>query len=149
MRISKKTDYALRTLLDLTIHKDEGIITIADIARRQDIPQKFLEQILLQFKGAGMVASRRGQKGGYFLAESPEKISLATVVQLMEGSLSQLGCVSGSEQSGNKCDNTCPFREVWGDIKDYIVDKLEGITMQDMYDRSQELKGRKNIDFNI
>lgn len=149
MRITYKTDYALKTLLDLAVHKDNGVAQVADIAKRQDIPEKFLEQILLILKRAGFVASKRGQKGGYFLAMEPAKITLAAVVRLTEGFLSPITCVS--RHSYSKCDDehVCPFCEVWADIRDYVEKKLEGLTISDMCDRRMEILDSKPLEYVI
>ena len=75
------------TVMDLAMYRNTGVIKVADIARRQSIPQKFLEQILLLLKGAGIVTSRRGSKGGYLLTRPASEISLASIVRLTEASL--------------------------------------------------------------
>ena len=149
MRVTHKTDYALKTLLDLAINRSNGVVQVADIAKRQDIPAKFLEQILLTLKRAGFVASKRGQKGGYYLAMEPSKITLAAVVRLTEGFLSPITCVS--RHSYTRCDDEplCPFCEVWADIRDYVEEKLEGLTISDMCDRKLEISGSKALEYVI
>lgn len=149
MRVTHKTDYALKTLLDLAINRNSGVVQVADIARRQDIPVKFLEQILLILKRAGFVASKRGQKGGYYLAMEPSRITMAAVVRLTEGFLSPITCVS--RHSYSKCDDEpmCPFCEVWADIRDYVAGKLEGLTISDMCDRKLEITGSKALEYVI
>ena len=84
MKISSRSRYALLTVLDLTIQRSAGVSKVHDIARRQQIPQKFLEQILLVLKSGGLVASKRGAKGGYRLKKEPETISVADVLALTE-----------------------------------------------------------------
>jgi Rrf2 family protein len=148
MKISRKTDYALKTVLDLALH-DRQVVAGPEIARRQDIPIKFLEQILLVLKGAGMVASRRGKKGGYLLTKRPSKITLASVVRLSEGSLSLapnagefIGPVTAAEVES-------PLREVWADIDDFIAAKLEELTVQSLCDRVEERSGARGIQYVI
>ena len=139
MKTSSKTDYALKTILDLAMNRKEGVIRIADIARRQDIPPKFLEQILLLLKGAGIVESRRGAQGGYLLAKNPSKITLASIVRLTENFFT----------STPNTENPSPFREVWSDIGEYITNTLERATMQDMCDRASEIQQKKALDYVI
>ena len=149
MRVSYKTDYALKTLLDLTLNADSGVVQVSEIARRQDIPAKFLEQILLMLKRAGFVASKRGQKGGYYLAMAPAKITLAAVVRLTEGYLSPITCVSKHCYSLCADEGVCPFREVWTEIRDYTTRKLEKLTIQDMCERAAEISGNKILNYVI
>lgn len=139
MRISSKTDYALKTVLDLAMHRNEGPIRVADIADRHRIPVKFLEQILITLKGSGIVASRRGAKGGYILAVPPSKIKLAAIVQLTEDSLlsGSARARTGGRNSGDSQES--PFDELWTDINDYITAKLEEATMADMCKRAKML----------
>jgi len=85
MRVTYKGDYALKTILDLALHYERGPVTIHDLARRADIPIKFLEQILLNLKRGGFVQSRRGKIGGYFLARPPAGIKLGEVVRFIDG----------------------------------------------------------------
>jgi Rrf2 family protein len=148
MKISRKTDYALKTVLDLALH-DQQVVPGPDIARRQDIPLKFLEQILLALKGAGVVTSRRGKNGGYLLAKRPSKITLASVVSLSEGSLSLLPNTGGFVGPTTAAEVESPLREVWADIDDYIAAKLEEVTVQSLCDRVAELSGAKGIQYMI
>lgn len=143
MKISSKTEYALKTVLDLAMHRNEGVTHVSDIAERQNIPQKFLEQILLTLKGAGIVASRRGVNGGYFLNRSPAKITLASIVSMTEDSLAsvQSSTEPGKKESSREWE--CPFREVWADISGYVMTRLEGTTIQDMCSRAEELSSKK------
>ena len=83
MRISFKGDYALKTILDLSLNYGKRQVKISDIANRQDIPIKYLEQLLLLLKGAGYVNSKRGSQGGYFLTKQPEKITLGEIIRLI------------------------------------------------------------------
>lgn len=149
MKISSKTEYALRTLVDLALQEKSAIVHIADIARRQDIPVKFLEQILLVLKSANLVSSRRGAKGGYFLALSPSQITLATVVNLTDDYLlARPG--SGKNKSRPQQGKTLyPFEEVWEDMNNYILQKLEKTTLQAICDRIEELRNTRSANYFI
>ena len=140
MRISQKTNYALLTMLDLARHQQEEAVSASDIARRQGIPQKFLEQILVLLKTAGLVASRRGQKGGYHLVARPQDITLNAVIQLTEGNF-QTVSAAGSKPS--------PFDEVWAEIDNAIAERLNTLTIQDMCTRAEELEQQGALQYVI
>jgi len=149
MKVSRKTDYALRIMLDLAQHQDEDVVTVAEIAGRQKIPQKFLGQIMLLFKAAGFVASKRGQKGGFYLALPPTRITLADIVRTTEGSLSLIECVSSMEQNNCEIDYPCPYRGMWAEIADYVEKKLTSMTVQDMCDMAEQLSGQRGLEYVI
>jgi len=149
MKISSKTDYALKTILDLAMHRKQGVVRIADIAERQDIPPKFLEQILLVLKGAGIVESRRGASGGYLLSTSPSKLTLASVVRLTEDGLCSVHRARESANSKNTTGADIAFHEVWVDIGQYISKKLEKITIQDMCNRAKEVSEKRPLEYEI
>ncbi|MFC1497997.1 RrF2 family transcriptional regulator [Verrucomicrobiota bacterium] len=147
MKISKKTEYAMRTVLDLGLRvKKESPARVADIARRQHIPPKFLEQILLTLKTAGIVESRRGLKGGFLLAKQPSEITLASILSATEGSLKNKSDVPEDLPHWQK---NSPFNEVWKDIDDYTINKLEKITLHDMCKRAFELFNNNTIEYVI
>lgn len=143
MKISSKTRYALKTVLDLAMHRNDGVCRVTQIAARQNIPQKFLEQILLGMKGAGIVLSKRGAKGGYYLAKPPSAISLATIIRLTEESLITLDPIKAEVEEDS------PFTAVWTDINEYIVTRLEGISVQDVCTKAEEIRQSKARDFTI
>ncbi|MFQ5992631.1 MAG: RrF2 family transcriptional regulator, partial [Nitrospiraceae bacterium] len=94
MKISKKTQYALRALIELTNHYPDAPLQRRTIANRQHIPIEFLEQILLPLKRAGLLASRRGANGGYRLIKDPQEITLGHVIRILDGPLAPISCVS-------------------------------------------------------
>ena len=128
MKVSSKTKYALLTVLDLTMYRNTGVIKVPDISRREGIPQKFLEQILLLLRNGGIVSSKRGARGGYFLARAPNEISLASVIRLTEKDL--LPAKPESSDTENSV-----FDDVWREIDDHIEKKLEDLDMQQISDR--------------
>jgi Rrf2 family protein len=148
MKISRKTDYALKTVLDLALHGQQ-VVPGPDIARRQDIPLKFLEQILLALKGAGVVTSRRGKNGGYLLTKRPSKITLASVVRLSEGSLSLAPNAGEFLGPATAAEVESPLGEVWADIDDYIAAKLQEVTVQSLCDRVAQRSGVRGIQYVI
>ena len=94
MKLSKKSEYALRALLELTLVHGKATLQRHEIAARQHIPVEFLEQILLALKRAGLLSSRRGMHGGYGLLKSPEEVTLGQVIRVLDGPLAPIGCVS-------------------------------------------------------
>jgi len=132
MRVSSKTQYALLTVLDLALHRNTGVIKVPDISRRQGIPQKFLEQILLSLKGGGVVGSKRGAKGGYFLARPASDISLAAIVRLTEKAM------LGTSAIKNQGDRKSPFADVWDDLDRSVTNSLESVSIQDICERVEE-----------
>ena len=93
MKITFKGDYALKAVLDLAVHYGSGVISIQEISEHIDAPIKFLEQILLELKRSGLVESRRGKVGGYFLAKDPATISVGDVVRVIEGPIEPISCI--------------------------------------------------------
>jgi len=143
MKLSLKGEYALRALLVLGLHHGGGVVSISEISREQNIPKRFLEQILNDLKSAGVVQSRRGISGGYQLAREPEDISLAEVVRHIEGALAPISCVS--EQFYEKCscpdESRCAIRSVMKEIRDAVVRLAQRISLADICARSRLLNG--------
>ncbi|MDA1044760.1 MAG: Rrf2 family transcriptional regulator [Verrucomicrobia bacterium] len=132
MKISSRSRYALLTVLDLALHREVGITKVHEIARRQGIPQKFLEQILLVLKSGGIVISRRGAKGGYLLAKTPADISVADVLQLTEDAIL-------AKDETNTEGAAAVFDDVWSGINDRITRNLSALTFQDLVERAEKV----------
>lgn len=149
MKISYKGDYALKIILDLSLSYNKKITQIKDIAKRQDIPEKFLEQIITVLKGANYVKTIRGPKGGVYLAKHPSKITLGEIIRLMEGPTSPITCVSTSGYV--KCDfeKKCVFRGIWQDLKIKINKVVDGNTFQDMVEKHKKFEKSTAIDYAI
>jgi Rrf2 family protein len=125
MRVSKKTDYALRALFTLVDHFGGGPIPIRELARRNDVPKKFLEQIMLALKARGWVSSTPGLRGGYELAKAPDKITMGEVVRHFDGILAPIDCVSISGYKRCSQESVCRFRRVFLDARNYIVSLMD------------------------
>jgi Rrf2 family protein len=130
--LSKKTRYAMLALTNLASKYGEGAIQIGDIAKRENIPQRFLESILLELKKMGILGSKLGKAGGYYLIKSPEEVSLLDVVRHFEGTIALMYCVS--EKAYQPCEfckaeDTCKIRNVFKKIRDTTYDILEGATL--------------------
>lgn len=139
MRITYKGDYALKAVLDLSLHYDTGLVTIHEMAKRADIPIKFLEQVLLDLKRGGFVESRRGKVGGYMLAKRPREIKLGDVVRFIDGPIEPVACV---EKNYSGCSDVykCVFRGIWKDVAAATSKIIDNITFEDL---TQDAKARK------
>jgi Rrf2 family protein len=142
MRLSLRGEYALRALLVLGLNYDQPRVRIQSISDQQNIPKRFLEQILNDLKSAGFVQSRRGVAGGYRLAKPPEEITLAAVVRHIEGALAPVSCVS--EQFYEKCscpdESRCAIRSVMKEVRDAVVRVAERVTIAELCKLSRDLQ---------
>lgn len=145
MKISFRGDYALKAILDLSLHYNKGLVRIQEIAKRQDIPIKYLEQILLALKGAGYLSSQRGAKGGYYLAKNPKNITLGEIIRLMEGPISPITCVSKSCFKRCNEETKCVFRPLWNKIRLLTEEVVDQISFADMC-RDYEEKNKEKSD---
>jgi Rrf2 family protein len=144
VKLSKKSEYGLRALLELTSAHGKTTLQRHEIADRQHIPIEFLEQILLTLKRAGLVASRRGIKGGYRLIKQPREITLGHVIRLLDGPLAPIGCVSKTAyQKCNECPyankTRCPLQQVMGAVRDAIAGILDHYTLADFASNRSEV----------
>ncbi len=145
MRLSKRGEYGLRAMIDLatqlTPHDGQAVsasvVQIKEIAERQHIPAKFLEQILLTLKNNGILHSRMGVGGGYYLAHPASEISLGHIVRVLDGPLAPIGCVSqmAYETCGCPDEKTCGLRLVMLDVRNAISDILDNTTLADVIGR--------------
>ncbi len=142
MKLSLRGEYALRALLVLALHYGKTVIRIQEISKEQNLPKRFLEQILNDLKSAGLVQSRRGVAGGYRLARRPEEITLATVVRHVEGALAPISCVS--ERFYEKCscpdEARCAIRDVMKEVREAVVKIAERVTLADLCERARKLQ---------
>lgn len=145
MKISFRGDYALKAILDLSLHYNKGLVRIQEIAKRQDIPIKYLEQILLALKGAGYLSSQRGAKGGYYLAKNPKNITLGEIIRLMEGPISPITCVSKSCFKRCNEETKCVFRPLWNKIRLLNEEVVDQTSFADMC-RDYEEKNKEKSD---
>jgi Rrf2 family protein len=135
MKITYKGDYALKAILDLALHYGK-IVTIHDLAKRADIPIKFLEQVLLDLKRGGFVESRRGKVGGYLLVKPPSQIKLGEVIRFIDGPIEPITCV---EKGYSGCSDIykCAFRGVWQQVSKAISNIIDNITFEDLANQVQ------------
>jgi Rrf2 family protein len=142
MKLSVRGEYALRALLVLGLNYGEGVVRIETVSQQQNIPKKFLEQILVDLKALGAVQSRRGVAGGYRLARPPQNITLASVVRHVEGALAPVSCASGRFYERCTCPDEarCPIREVMKEVREAVVQIMERVTVHDLCERARRLE---------
>src|SRR4030043_2208246 len=138
MRITYRGDYALKTILDLVLYSQNGPVTIHELAKRADIPVKFLEQILLDLKRGGFVESRRGKVGGYLLAKPPSQIKLGEVIRFVDGQIEPIACVD-KRYKGCRQINQCAFRDIWRKIAESTSRIIDNITFEDLVKKNKNL----------
>ena len=137
MKISTKGRYALRLMIDLAIHDQGKCIRIKDIAKRQEISEKYLEQIISILNRAGYIKSVRGPQGGHRLARSPREYTVGMILRLTEGSLAPVECV---EEEETLCPRkqTCATFTVWKKMNDAINNVVDNITLADLVEISEK-----------
>ena len=144
MKLSTRSRYGTRMLLDMAQHYNQGPVQLGDIAKRQKISLKYLEQIIIPLKKAHYVESVRGPKGGHLLAKPPEQITVGEIVALLEEGTSLVECTENEELCGRSID--CPTRMIWQEAAQAMFDRLKAITLADILGRAgchkiQEVNG--------
>ena len=144
MRLSRRSEYGLRALTDLVRHEGEGPIALATLASRNQLPAKFLEQIMATLKHGGIVRTTLGAHGGYAMSVDPRTVSIGRVVRLLDGALAPLPCVSLRYYGRCSCPDeaTCPLRDVMIDVRDAMLEILDRETLEQLAAR----QGRASID---
>jgi Rrf2 family iron-sulfur cluster assembly transcriptional regulator len=138
MKLSTRSRYGTRLLLDMAQHYNQGPIQIGDIARRQEISVKYLEQIVIPLKRAHFIETVRGPKGGHVLARPPAEITLAEIVALLEESVSLVECTERAEICRRA--DTCPTRPIWKELAQAMFDTLNSITLADLVEKARMAK---------
>ena len=143
MKLSLRGEYALRALIVLGLNYGDSVVRIQTISEQQNVPKRFLEQILNDLKSAGVVESRRGVAGGYRLSKPPDQITLARVIRHIEGPLAPVSCVSEKFYSRCSCpdEGKCGIRSIMKEVRDAIVKILEGVTVAELCERVKLLQG--------
>ena len=136
MKLSKRGEYALRALIDFGLAQALGrpLLQVSELASKEDLPIKFLEQILMQLKAAGYLESRRGKHGGYLLSRPPENISIGQVIRLIDGPLAPITCVSQTAYKRCSCpdEEHCGLRLLMLDVRNAITKILDRYTLADV-----------------
>ena len=144
MRLSRRSEYGLRALVDLVNHEGNAPIALATLAERNNLPAKFLEQIMATLKHAGIVRTTLGAHGGYALSADPHTVTIGRVIRLLDGALAPLPCVSLRYYERCSCPDeaTCPLRDTMLDVRDAILEILDKQTLAELAARP----GRASID---
>jgi Rrf2 family protein len=138
MKLSTRTRYGVRAILELAANQDGGPMQIKAIAHRQDISVKYLEQLMAILKSAGFVRSVRGAKGGYILAKPANQIKLSEVFNALEGQVTTVECVEDENYCARTAD--CVARQVWSEVQQAMEKVLQSMTLQDLVDRTKDKK---------
>ena len=144
MKLSTRTRYGIRAMLELAGKYGEGPLQIKVIANRQDISIKYLEQLMAMLRSGGFVRSIRGSKGGYVLSKVPAQIKLDELFTCLEGPVVTVECVEDENYCARAAD--CVTRQVWAQVQAAMVNVLQSMTLQDLVNRTKE---RKNLDYHI
>lgn len=133
MKISTKGRYALRMLIDLALHQSDGFVALKDIAERQDISKKYLEQIVPLLNKSNLLKTNRGYHGGYMLSKPPEQYTVGEILRITEGNLCPVACL---QYEVNDCPRAgeCITLGVWQGLYKAITDYLDSVTLQDIID---------------
>jgi Rrf2 family protein len=151
MRISSKANYALRALFDIAYHNLGRPTKVEAIAAREDVPPRFLEQIFQDLKAAGLVGSKRGPNGGYFLVRSAATITLGEVVRAVDGPIEHGCCFATDEEVRERCavSSKCVTAAIWRDVAEQIAQVMDAVTLSDFALKGERLgiSRRPDADF--
>jgi len=144
MRLSTKSRYGVRAIFDIAYHARGEGVQIKDIARRQEISPRYLEQIFQKLRDADILLSKRGPMGGYSLAKSPQEITVGDIIRVTEGGLDPVFCVH-LEKSGKGCDRIteCATRLIWKEAGEKLEDFFGSVTIQDLCEKAELLGVQK------
>jgi len=148
VRVSAKGEYAIKASLDLALHEREGLQPIQDIAARQGIPQRYLEQVLLQLKRAGLLQSRRGSAGGYRLSRPTDQVTVGAVLRAVEGAIvgAEPARRSGRQGAGEQSED---LGELWREIAGAVSTVVDRVTLEDLRRRAEERRARASPMYHI
>jgi len=144
MKLTTRTHYGIRAMLELAENHGHGPLQIKVIANRQDISVKYLEQLMATLKSGGLIRSIRGSKGGYTLTRVPADVKLSEIFNCLEGPVVTIECVEDENYCARAAN--CAIRQVWVQVRDAMMNVLQSMTLQDLVNRAKE---RKNLDYQI
>lgn len=136
MKISTKGRYALRMLVDLAQNQGDGFVSLKDIAQRQDISKKYLEQIVSMLNKPDILNTNRGYQGGYRLAKKPEEYTVGDILRITEGGIAPVACLDSKYVQCDRADS-CITLPIWQGLNKVICDYLDGVTLQDIIDNEK------------
>ncbi len=147
MKISTKGRYGLRFMLDLAVHGEEGIVTLKAVARRQQISEKYLWQIVAPLKSAGLITAMVGAKGGYTLARDPERITLKDILDPLEGDCALVTCTKRASACNRS--SACVAREIWQEVSAALARALDAITLKAMMTKYSAKQAKTILSYDI
>ena len=140
MKMSTKGRYGLRAMVDLAMTSENGPVSIQSIAERQELSEKYLEQLLALLKKAGLVKSIRGHQGGYLINRDPKTISVGDILRALEGDLTPVECSGLEEESSCKAAKSCVTKYVWKRINDSMEEAVDGITLAELMEQGRSIQ---------
>ena len=143
MKLSTKGRYAVRAMLDLAQHYQDGLVLVKDVAKRQGISERYLEHLFISLKTEGLIKSVRGAHGGFSLTKPPDKIKLIEIIRVCEGPLALVGCVVDASVCPRS--SQCAARDVWSELQAAMTEVLGSKTLQDLIG-SQQAKEQSSVD---
>ena len=144
MKISTRTRYGIRAVLEIAQNYQKGPLQLGIIAQRQDISMKYLEQIMAILKSGDFIKSIRGPRGGYMLAKAPNQIKLSDVFDCLEGHVTTVECIEDENYCARSVD--CLARQLWEQVQEAIRNVLQSVTLQDLVDKA---KNKRGLDYQI
>ena len=144
MKISTKGRYSLRLMLDLAMYQGDGVVPLKDVAARQQISVKYLEQVVSLLNKSGMIVSVRGKEGGYRLTKRPDEYRIGDIFRASEGSIAPVACLEGDV---NPCERQdfCITLSFWKGLQKVINDYVDGKTLQDLLDDYESMQGNQYV----
>lgn len=149
MKVSTKGDYATRAMQDLALRYEQGPIQIEDIATRQHLPARYLEQILLSLKRAGFLDSKRGVSGGYYLAKHPREITIGAIIRAMEGPIIPIFCVGSGQREICIEEPQCCLRDIWAEVRDAVSKIVDHTSLEDLCGQIRARQERGGVSYQI
>lgn len=149
MKLSTKGRYGLRAVLDIALNQHGGPVTIHSIAQRQEISERYLEQLLITLKQNGIIKSIRGFQGGYILNKESRNITVGDVVQALEGPIAPVDCVADQKQSTCSRIELCVTKKVWADLKNAMIQVLGSYTLEDLVQEANKSQSHEYFDYCI
>ena len=149
MKVSTKGRYGLRAMLDMALHQNEGPMAVHIVAERQGLSDRYLEQLMVPLKKAGLVKSVRGPQGGYVLAKEPRDITVGEIIRALEGPIAPVDCVS--EEYPEECERAefCVARLIWSKVRDSIAEVLDSFSLEDLVQESRRISTRNRYMYYI
>jgi len=149
MHISYKIDYALKVILHLAGNYPDKMDHIKDISNTQDIPKKFLEQVLLLLKKGGFVMSKKGPRGGYYLKKPPEDITMGDIIKYIDGPVSPISCLDKGNEASCDFSSFCVFKPVFNEVGKAISNIIDNKNFKELLSKYNSLKENAVLDFQI